>query len=117
MRIKHYSDVPSIPSDKIGIVGASQLTVRPLVTPGDGASIFSMALLELAPGGSTPDHSHLREEEIFVRTGSGIVKHSGEETAVGPGSVLYIGPNEPHQFVNTGDEVLAMLCVTQIEGR
>ena len=117
MKIIHYSDVASIPSDKIGIVGANQLSVRPLVTPADGASIFSMALLELAPGGSTPDHSHQREEEIFVKAGSGIVTCAGEQTPVAPGSVLYIGSNEAHQFVNTGDGVLELLCVTQVANR
>ncbi len=114
MKIKHYSDIPPIPSEKIGIVGADRLAVRPLVTPADGASLFSMALLELAPGGSTPDHSHQREEEIFVKSGSGLVTYSGEETTVGPGSVLYIGSNEAHQFVNTGDGILEMLCITTI---
>jgi quercetin dioxygenase-like cupin family protein len=116
MKIRHYTDVPPIPSDRIGIVGADQLSVRPLVTPADGARTFSMSLLELAPGGSTPDHSHGREEEIFVQSGRGVVKCAGEQTDVGPGSVLYLGPNEPHQFVNTGDEILELLCVTNTEG-
>ena len=117
MKIKHYGKVASIPADKVGIVGADRLSVRPLVTQADGASAFSMALLELAPGGSTPDHSHQREEEIFVKAGSGIVTYSGEQSDVGPGEVLYIAPNENHQFVNTGDSVLELLCVTQIESR
>jgi len=117
MKIIHYSDTPSIPSEKVGITGADQLSVRPLVTQGDGASTFSMVLLELAPGGSTPAHTHQREEEIFVKSGSGIVKYSGEQTPVGPGSVLFIGPNEDHQFVNSGDEIMELLCVTQIEGQ
>jgi len=115
MRVKHFSDVPAMPSDEIGITGAIQLSVRPLLTPGDGASVFSMALLELSPGGSTPDHSHEREEGIFVQTGNGALRSSREESPVGPGSVVYIGPNENHQFVNTGDETLVLLCVTQIE--
>lgn len=47
-----------------------------------------------------PDHSHQREEEIFVKTSSGIVKYAAKQTPVGPGSVLYMGSNEAHQFVN-----------------
>lgn len=116
MKIKHLSDVPPIPSDGIGIVGADQLSVRPLVTPADGARTFSMSLLELAPGGSTPDHSHEREEEIFVKAGNGVIKYSGEQATVGPGSVLYLGPKQGHQFVNTGDEIMELLCITEIEG-
>ena len=114
MKTIHCSDVAPVPSEKIGISGATHLSVRPLVTPADGASVFTMSLLELAPGGSTPDHSHEREEGIFVKTGTGLVRHAGEETAIGPGSVLYIGPNEEHQFVNTGEDVLELLCTTQV---
>jgi quercetin dioxygenase-like cupin family protein len=114
MKITHHSDVAPIPSERVGITGATDLSVRPLVTPADGASVFTMSLLELAPGGSTPDHSHQREEGIFVKTGSGVVKHSGGETPIGPGSVVYFGPNEEHQFVNTGEDVLELLCTTQV---
>ena len=115
MKIINYADAPLIASEKVGIIGASHLSVRPLVTQGDGASAFSMVILELAPGGSTPAHSHQREEEIFVKVGQGIVKCSGEQASVGPGSVLFIGSNEDHQFVNTGDEIMEILCATQIE--
>jgi quercetin dioxygenase-like cupin family protein len=115
LKIIHYSDVPSITSDKIGITGARGLSVRPLVNQADGAQTYSMALLELAPGGSTPKHSHQRDEEIFVKAGSGIVKYSGKEASASPGSVLYIAPNEDHQFLNTADETLELLCVTQIQ--
>ena len=117
MKITQYSDVASVSSERGGIIGAESLSVRPLVTPADGASVFTMSLLELAPGGSTPDHSHEREEGIFVKTGTGIVKHSGGETSIGPGSVLYISPNEEHQFVNTGEDVLELLCTTQVLSR
>jgi len=115
LKIVHSSDVPPIPSDKVGISGAEGLSVRPLVTQADGAQTYSMTLLELAPGGSTPKHSHQRDEEIFVRTGNGTVKYADKEASVSPGSVLYIGPNEDHQFLNTTDEILELLCVTLIQ--
>ncbi|MBT3260381.1 MAG: cupin, partial [Deltaproteobacteria bacterium] len=51
MKIINYADAPLIASEKVGIIGASHLSVRPLVTQGDGASAFSMVILELAPGG------------------------------------------------------------------
>lgn len=115
MKILKASDAPLFPAEQIGIEGADRLSVRPLVTPADGASVFSLSVLELAPGGSTPDHSHLREEVILVQTGEGVVRYPDGENPVLPGSVLFFGPNEQHQFVNTGDGVLSMLCVTQIE--
>ena len=116
MKIIHYSKVPSIPSEKVGITGAKDLAVRPLVTPADGASVFSMSLLELAPGGKTPRHRHQRDEAIFVKAGSGTIEYSGDQTPVSPGDVLYIGSNEDHQFINTADDILELLCVTLREG-
>jgi len=115
MKIIHFSEVAPIPSEKIGIAGAEKLSVRPLVTQADGAPTFTMVLLELGPGGSTPDHSHQREEEIFVKTGTGILRYSGKDIPLDPGRVVYLGPNEAHQFVNTGNEVLELLCVTLIQ--
>jgi quercetin dioxygenase-like cupin family protein len=115
MKIKHLDDIAPIPSEKIGIVGAEKLAVRPLVVQVDGALTFTMVLLELGPGGSTPDHSHQREEEIFVKKGTGLLKYWGKDIPLGPGHVIYLGPNEAHQFVNTGSEVLELLCVTQIQ--
>ncbi len=114
MKIIHYSQVPPIPSEQVGITGAKGLSLRPLVTPADGASIFSMSLLELAPGGATPKHSHQRDEAIFVKAGSGTIEYSGDQKPVSPGDVLYIGSNEDHQFVNTADDILELLCVTLI---
>lgn len=115
MKIKHFSEVAPIPSDKIGIVGAEKLDVRPLVTRADGASTFTMVLLELGPEGSTPKHRHQREEEIFVKAGTGILKHSGKDMLLRPGHAVFFGPNEVHQFINTGNEVLELLCLTLIQ--
>ena len=115
MKIKYLGDITPIPSEKIGIGGAEKLTIRPLVTQADGALTFTMVLLELAPGGSTPNHSHQREEEIFVKKGTGLLKYSGKDIPLHSGFVIYLGPNEAHQFVNTGKEVLELLCVTLIQ--
>jgi quercetin dioxygenase-like cupin family protein len=115
MKIKHFGDMAPIPSEKVGIVGAEKLAIRPLVTKADGALTFTMVLLELGPGGSTPDHSHQREEEIFVKKGRGRLKVSGKDIPLRPGQAIYLGPNEAHQFVNTSSEVLELLCVTQIQ--
>ncbi|HDM45222.1 MAG TPA: cupin domain-containing protein, partial [Candidatus Bathyarchaeota archaeon] len=35
----------------------------------------------------------------------------GKEVEFGAGDVLFIPPNEPHEFVNIGDEKLVFLCM------
>ena len=112
MKLIHYTDVEPVPSDKVGITGAEGLSFRFLIGPGDGAPHFSMMLLILSPNGHTPDHSHEREEEIYVKSGSGEIKTEGNRTQVRKGDVFYLAPNEQHQFLNTGPEDLELLCVT-----
>jgi len=114
MMIKRDSDIAPIPAEAIGISGADRLSVRPLVTQADGIPTFSVSLLELDVGGSTPDHSHEREEVIYAKSGTGILACPNERIDVGPGNVVYFSANEPHRFINTGEEPLILICVTEI---
>jgi quercetin dioxygenase-like cupin family protein len=111
MKIMHYTDIDAIGSDELGLTGAKDLSIRFLISQGDGAPHFSMMLLELAPEGNTPEHSHQWEEEIFVRSGGGEIKSEDTRTSIRKGDALYIAPNETHQFLNTGSEKLELLCM------
>jgi len=112
MKIVHYTNIEPVKSDKLGLTGSKDLSIRFLVTQEDGAPNFSMLLLELLPKGYTPDHSHQREEEIFVKAGKGELKAGDKRTDIRKGDVLYFLPDEKHQFINTGSEMLELLCVT-----
>jgi len=112
MKFIHYTDSDPIPSGKVGITDAKGLSVRFLIGRGDGAPNFSMMLLVLSPNGYTPDHSHQREEEIFVKSGNGEMKSADNRISIGQGDVIYIAPNETHQFLNTGAGDLELLCLT-----
>ncbi|MBC2714758.1 MAG: cupin domain-containing protein [Desulfobacteraceae bacterium] len=111
MKIFHYTEHKPFPAKTLGIEDASGLSIRFLITQGDGAPNFAMMHLELEPGGCTPNHQHGWEEEIFVKTGAGKIKSGDQTTAICPGDVIYIAPDEAHQFVNTGEENLELLCV------
>jgi len=39
------------------------------------------------------------------------IRDAGGETPIGPGSCVYVEPNEIHQFINTGGSVLRIICV------
>ena len=107
-----YRDVEPIDSEKVGIQGAEGLGVRPLIGKRDGALKFSMSVLELAPGGSTPEHSHEREEQLFVISGRG--KAETEEGSFGlePGEAVFFPSEEKHQVFNPGSGPFMVLVVT-----
>jgi len=90
--------------------GADGVTIRVLMGDNVGAPTFTMRRFEVAPGGHTPFHAHPWEHEVFVLAGSGKVRHEGGEKEVGPGSFVFVPPDEKHAFANSGGETFAFLC-------
>ncbi len=91
--------------------GAEGVRIRWLITEKDGAENFIMRHFEIAPGGYTPQHSHFWEHEVFILEGAGIVlSDAGEEPFEG-GDVIFMPGGERHQFRNTGDSPVQMLCL------
>ena len=76
-----------------------------------GAPNFAMRRFVIAPGGHTPRHSHPYEHEVFVLEGEGVVVEGSEPHAIRAGDVVYVVPDEIHQFKNTGTAPLKFLCV------
>ena len=108
MKVNHYERVDSQPVD---MEGASGCSVRWLVSESDGAPNFAMRQFEVAPGGFTPRHSHPYEHEVFVLAGRGIVIEGEKEHALNEGDVVFVKPNEIHQFRNVGKEPMKFLCL------
>jgi quercetin dioxygenase-like cupin family protein len=77
-----------------------------------GTRNFVVGQLRLKPGEEPhPIHKHPEEEVLIVTTGKGEISCDGKTTKVGPGSIMYTGPNAPHGIKNTGDEVLTFYWV------
>jgi quercetin dioxygenase-like cupin family protein len=87
---------------------------RVLIGPKEGAPTFAVRLFSVAPGGHTPAHTHPYEHGVIVLRGQGQVL--GEEGAIpiGPGSVVFVRPQEFHEFRNTGKENLEFLCIVPV---
>lgn len=100
MYVKNYRELPVEETEVEG------LTIRWGITAMEGAANFSMRLLELAPLMSTPLHQHESEHEIFVLVGRGEVVTENETIPIREGSVIFVAPNEVHQFHNTGASAL-----------
>lgn len=107
MKIFHYLDVEAKRAEE----GARRLKVRWLITKEMGAENFSMRLFEMEPGGYSPLHSHPWEHEVFILEGEGTVLGGGEEHKFKAGDVIFIPPNEMHQFKNTGEKTVKFLCL------
>jgi quercetin dioxygenase-like cupin family protein len=91
--------------------GSHGCRVRQLVGASEGAPSFAMREFEVEPGGYTPRHSHPYEHEVFVLEGAGEVYEGNTAHPFRAGDVIYVAPDDLHQFRNTGDVPLRFLCL------
>lgn len=108
MKLNHFEEVAQKP---VEMTGAEKCHVRWLVGKEDGAPNFSMRQFEVEAGGFTPRHSHPYEHEVFVLAGEGTVLSGETEHVIRAGDVIYVSPDEVHQFRNTGSDRLSFLCL------
>jgi len=102
----HYTEVPAEPAP-----GLPGVLLRWAIGKNVGAPNFILRVIDVQPGAATEYHQHPWEHEVFVLEGEGRVRHAGGEVTVGPGSCVYVEPNEIHQFTNSGSLVLRFICV------
>ena len=91
--------------------GSLGCKVRWLIGKSDEAPNFAMREFEVEPGGYTPKHHHPYEHEVFVLDGEGVVIEGEVEHPLRSGDVVYVQPDEVHQFRNSGDRPLKFLCL------
>ena len=106
--------VQSIESHKqtdVTMDGASGVKMRMLAGPDDKANNFHMRHFEVEPGGYSPHHSHPYEHEILILSGTGVAKSVQGDRPFKAGDVIFVPASEEHQFVNSGKEPLAFICL------
>ena len=109
MKVTSYERVEQKP---VKMEGAQGCAVRWLVEEEtDGAPTFAMRQFEVAPGGYTPRHSHPYEHEVFVLEGNGVVLDGDQQRPLKAGDVVFVAPDDVHQFKNTGDAPMKFLCL------
>lgn len=103
----HYTDVPAqVFGDE-----APGVTIRWVIDePRDGAPNYALRVIEVAPGGHTPKHTHPYEHENFVMEGQGRVLIDDTWHEVGPGSVIFVPASVLHTYENTGAASFKFLC-------
>ncbi|MDY6822478.1 MAG: cupin domain-containing protein [Thermodesulfobacteriota bacterium] len=102
MKHLHYPEIDSLDAAAVGLDGAEKVSLKLLSD--------NIVVLELAPGGHTPDHTHGDKERIIVMAGTGIVKSDQHQTPIHHPDFLEFAPDEPHQIINTGEYTLVLMC-------
>jgi quercetin dioxygenase-like cupin family protein len=87
------------------------VSVRWLIGPAEEAPNFALRYFEVEPGGWTSLDQHAHDHGVVIMRGRGQVLLGEEEFEVAEGDVVYVPPNEVHQFKNIGDEPLGFFCV------
>ena len=107
MKVFPYKDVEPQDADS----GAKKVKVRWLITKEMGAPNFAMRLFEVSKGGCSPFHNHPWEHEVFILEGEGRVMSEKGSTKFKQGDVVFVLPNEKHQFKNDGKKTLKFICL------
>ena len=87
------------------------VSVRWLIGPAEKAPNFALRYFEIEPGGWTSLDRHAHDHGVVVLRGHGQVLLDQEEHEIAFGDVVYVPPDEVHQFKNSGEEPLGFLCV------
>ncbi len=98
-----------------GATSERAVTKQVLVGVADGALNFALRYFEVAAGGSSALDEHAHDHGVVILRGRGVVRLGDERHPIAIGDVVYIAPNEVHQFENPGPEPLGFLCVIGAE--
>jgi quercetin dioxygenase-like cupin family protein len=86
-------------------------TIRWVIGKPEGAPNFAMRVVKFEPGAVFETHQHPYEHEIFVLGGEGVAEGPEGEIPMRPGVALYVPPDEPHGYRNTGTGELRFICI------
>ena len=78
---------------------------------------FHVRYFEIAPGGYSTLEKHEHEHVVIPQRGQGEVQFGCYVYRVSPGDVVYVAPNDPHQFRTPDDaaEPFGFLCIVNAE--
>lgn len=109
MIIKELSDVP--------VQELGEYEKQVVIGPEDGSEEIVIRYFRLAPGGSSPRHTHDFPHLVQVQKGTGVVVDAdGQEHLLTMGKYVYVNDNELHSFRNTGPEPFEFTCTVPARG-
>jgi len=90
---------------------AKGVAVRWVINKEDGARNFFMRVFDVQPGGNTPYHQHAWEHEVFILEGEATVVTEDGKHSAPAGNVVFVLPEELHQFRNETDTLMRFICL------
>ncbi|HAV92201.1 TPA: cupin domain-containing protein [candidate division WOR-3 bacterium] len=108
MIIKKISDVEKTKMDDSLSKG---VTRQILIGENDGSNDIIMRLFTVATKGNSAHHTHNYEHLVYVEKGRGIAVYESGEKEIKAGDIVFVKPNEIHQFKNPFDEEFQFICV------
>jgi len=93
------------------------VTRRELVGKRGESTRFHLRYFEIAVGGHSTLEKHGHEHVVIPIRGRGEARFGGQLHTVSFGDVVYIAPNDPHQFRNPqgSSEPFGFLCIVNAE--
>jgi quercetin dioxygenase-like cupin family protein len=98
-------------------IGLGGDTYTILLAGKDTAGRFCLIDMHIPPGGGPPPHRHDFEESFIVLEGEMEATFRGVKTIVRAGETVHIPANAPHQFHNSGDQAVSLLCICSPAGQ
>jgi len=105
-------DINNVPAHPYG-QGAQK---RIIFGESEGAPTFAMRVFDVPPGGASSHHAHDFEHEVLILEGNGTIKSDEGDRPFSKGTAIFIPPNERHQLVNTGTDMLRFACMVPLHG-
>lgn len=113
MEVDHESNIVAAPVADPQALGAA---MKVLVSPDQGWTDHVMRIIELAPDGYSPHHTHPWPHINYVISGQGVVHIDGQETPVKGGSYAFVPAGARHQYRSTGQGAFRFICIVPREG-
>jgi quercetin dioxygenase-like cupin family protein len=98
----------------LGVVGD---TYTILLTGEDTAGRFCLIDMHVPPGGGPPPHRHDFEETFMLLEGELELTFRGGKSVARAGDTMNIPANAPHQFHNSSQKPVRMLCLCSPSGQ
>jgi quercetin dioxygenase-like cupin family protein len=104
-------------SQKVAHVGVVGDTYTILLTGDDTAGQFCLIDMHVPPGGGPPPHRHDFEETFVMLEGEVDLTFRGSKSVARAGDTVNIPANAPHQFHNSSQRAVRMLCLCSPAGQ
>lgn len=98
----------------LGVVGD---TYTILLNGDDTNGRFCLIDMHIPPGGGPPPHRHDFEETFILLEGELEATFRGKKLVVRAGDTVNIPSNAPHQFHNSSDQPVRLLCLCSPAGQ